>query len=366
MEWIFHIGIAQSIFSAFILFTKKHKSQADGVLAFWLIFIALELIHMLLEIKQSPIHDFTSNFGFYSLTFGPFLYLYVVKLTQENPKFRALDLVHFLPYVILSLLHLAFFTNRPLRLDGLDSDSGWFILTMSRVVILCISLSVYSYMAIKIILKHKKSIKDNFSYKSSKNTLSWLSLVIFTFLATYVILIANMLSGNLVQSIVKTPHFIPAVGLTFFCFSLSYFGFNQPVLFQSVNPLETVKDSKQGLPYLSDVKSEGLLKRMTAYLQIEKPYLNPELTIQELAEGLKLPRHYITEVLKSLLDKNFFTLVNEYRMEEVKNRLLDPDYKNDSILQIALESGFNSKSSFNAIFKQHTGLTPTEYRKGVK
>ena len=363
MEWIFHIGIAQSIFSAFLLFTKKDNTLADRILAFWMIFISLELFHMLLEIKQSPLHGFTSNFGFYSLTFGPFLYLYISKLTKANSKFNVLDLIHFLPYISLSFIHLLFFINRPLISDMIGSDQGWFILNMSRVIVLSISLSVYSYCSFRKIVKHKKSIKDSYSFETSKVTLSWISQIIVVFIATYLVLIINLLTGNIAQTLLSTSHYIPAIGLTFFCFSLSYFGFNQPKLFASSNQNTFDLEQNTDGGVLSASMRKSYLANLQRYLANEKPYLNPELTIQELADGVKLPRHYITEILNSELNKNFFTLVNDYRIEEIKSRLVKDEFKKSPVLQVALNSGFNSKSSFNAIFKQYTGMTPSEYRR---
>ncbi|MCG8309444.1 MAG: helix-turn-helix transcriptional regulator [Cytophagales bacterium] len=105
-------------------------------------------------------------------------------------------------------------------------------------------------------------------------------------------------------------------------------------------------------------KREDYLAHLKSFLEREKPYLNPELTINELAEGVKIPRQYITEILREELNKNFFTLINDYRINEVKQRLISESYTNFSILQIAMSSGFNSKSSFNSIFKQYTGVTP--------
>jgi AraC-like DNA-binding protein len=87
--------------------------------------------------------------------------------------------------------------------------------------------------------------------------------------------------------------------------------------------------------------------------------------MSQLAEGMKLPRHYLTEILREELHKNFFLLINDYRVKEVEKMLQDEENAGMSLLSIALDCGFNSKSSFNALFKQYTGLTPSEYRKSV-
>lgn len=359
MNWIFHIGIAQSFFSAFLLLTNKESNLPGRILGFWMIFIGLELLHMLFEINGSSWHIYTSNFGFYSLTFGPFMYLYVTKLTHENATFRRGDLLHFLPYVSLSLIHIFFFTNRPLLSGEIELDQGWFFLALARVITLFISLSAYSLLSFQIIRKHRRSLKDSYSFESSKITLNWIRLIIIIFISTYVILIINMLTGNLAVLLFDTSHLIPAIGLTFFCFCLSYYGFNQPVIFQSSNRKD---GSEHSSVELTNSKRIEYLEKLTFFITKEKPYLNSELTISELAESAKIPRYYITEILKTELNKNFFTLIQDYRIKEVKNKLKDPSLKSESVLQIALESGFSSKSSFNALFKQYTGMTPSQFR----
>ena len=94
---------------------------------------------------------------------------------------------------------------------------------------------------------------------------------------------------------------------------------------------------------------------------IEKPYLDRELTIYNLSEQLKISRHILSEVINVHMGMNFYNLVNEYRVNEVKERMKGEDMKHLTILAIAFDSGFNSKSSFNTIFKEKTGQTPSEY-----
>ena len=315
---------------------------------------------MLLELTHSPWHEFTSNFGFYSLTFGPFLYLYISKITNEGARFLSKDLIHFLPYASFSLVHLFFYTDKQLVAESIDEDPGWFILNISRIVVLTLSMIIYSIASLRELRKHSIRTKDSFSTRTSSITLSWLRHIIFVILFTYFLLIINMLLGNVAKLAFDSSHIIPAIGLTFFCFSLSYFGFSQPVLYSSStsNEEETKSEDK-----LSSSQTRSYTQKLESYMVAEKPYLNPELTINELADEVKIPRHYITNILKSELNVNFFTLVNNYRLQEVKEKLRDPAYQKCPVLQIAMECGFNSKSSFNAIFKQNTGQTPSDYRK---
>ena len=95
----------------------------------------------------------------------------------------------------------------------------------------------------------------------------------------------------------------------------------------------------------------------------EMPYLDCELSIADVSERLKIPKYHITQIINEKLNKNFYMFINEYRINEVKRKISDERYKEHSIIRIAYDSGFNTKSTFNTIFKKFTNLTPTEYRR---
>jgi AraC-like DNA-binding protein len=94
----------------------------------------------------------------------------------------------------------------------------------------------------------------------------------------------------------------------------------------------------------------------------EKPYLDDELSLNELAGRLKIPGHHFSMVINIELGKNFFHFISSYRVEEAKRLLSDLKSEDITILKIAFESGFQSKAAFNKAFKEETGFTPTEYR----
>jgi AraC-like DNA-binding protein len=97
-------------------------------------------------------------------------------------------------------------------------------------------------------------------------------------------------------------------------------------------------------------------------MEIDKLYLVPDLTLSMLANQLTISAKSISQMLNHELNKNFHDFINEYRVEEVKKRLVDPDYRHFTILAIALDSGFNSKSSFNRVFMKITGMSPKEFK----
>jgi AraC-like DNA-binding protein len=97
----------------------------------------------------------------------------------------------------------------------------------------------------------------------------------------------------------------------------------------------------------------------------ERPYIESNLTLQKLAKALAMPPHHLSQIINEQLNQNFFDFINYHRIEEAKRMLIDPARKHYSILAISEEVGFNSKSAFNAAFKKHTDMTPSEFRKVI-
>ncbi len=94
----------------------------------------------------------------------------------------------------------------------------------------------------------------------------------------------------------------------------------------------------------------------------KKPFLNPNLTLQQLASELEISTHYLSQIINDKFNLNFFDYINQFRVNEVIAKLNNPKYVSYSLLGIALDSGFNSKSAFNRIFKKFTNLTPSQYK----
>ena len=95
----------------------------------------------------------------------------------------------------------------------------------------------------------------------------------------------------------------------------------------------------------------------------DKPHRDSQLSLPQLAEKLGVSVNYLSQIINEQLDQNFFEFVNAYRIDEAKEILIDKRREKENILTIALESGFNSKSSFYTAFKKQTGLTPGAFRK---
>jgi AraC-like DNA-binding protein len=113
---------------------------------------------------------------------------------------------------------------------------------------------------------------------------------------------------------------------------------------------------------LTEEDSIKYINNLTDLMKSTKPYLKPNLTILELASDLNISTHFLSQIINENFKLNFFDYINKYRVEEVKEKIIDPKYSEYSLLGIALDCGFNSKSAFNRIFKKFTGQTPSEFK----
>jgi AraC-like DNA-binding protein len=153
-----------------------------------------------------------------------------------------------------------------------------------------------------------------------------------------------------------------------------FFGINQSAIYKS-RLYRNEEPEDEGNSFSNEVKlnrqplNEKQMKEITEavfqYLKTKKPYLNPDYSLQMMAEDLNISRHKLSYVINIGQRKNFYKLINEFRVSDVKEMLVDPAYNHFTVLGIGLECGFNSKTSFNRIFKEETGLTPTEYKRTV-
>ena len=218
--------------------------------------------------------------------------------------------------------------------------------------------------------KYKQAYRENYADTSSI-TYDWL----FQLTATLTVLHTIVVVKNGLQFTSHLRWFAGAellVGLNATCI-LSWFvlkALYNPTLFRSIDStLEPVEALLADAPATAstrpaattpDIEAQLLLLR--EYMEQAEPYLDPDLTIQELATQLHLPVRELSVLINHHLGQHFFDFVNEYRITKSMRLLKDGTPPQATVLEILYAVGFNSKSSFNTSFKKRTGLTPTQYR----
>jgi AraC-like DNA-binding protein len=168
-------------------------------------------------------------------------------------------------------------------------------------------------------------------------------------------------------------------------YTMGYLGLRQPVIFSrlELNSNETVPRKEVESPQAESVTrlsagekykksaldaetSNVFLAELEKEMEINKPYLDGDLTLPQLAKRLSISPNYLSQIINEQLKRNFFDFVNRYRVEEAKGYLLDPDKQRENVLTLALDAGFNSKSAFYTAFKKHTGMTPGQFKNSLR
>lgn len=362
---ILYIGISQSLFAGLLIATKKPFTIANRLMATWLFLFFAEMLFAIINRRFLSVY----SFPFISFTYGPVLYLYVVHLTGSRHKFGAVNLLHFIPFIIFLAVSVIF-RKKPL----FDDLSGFFVsdrfisLRIIYSISFFLSISVYSILSFIEIRKHQKRLMDSVSYTSARITLNWLKILSVTFYVGYLVMF--ILGGIQIISpfLPFDPYVTTFIFISFFSFVFSFYVIKQPEIMEPAAPEEPsdinihVRYARSGL---KDELASDYLERLIEVMEGEKLYLKSNLTIEDISHSTGIPRHHITEVLNEKYNRNFFTFINEYRIKEVISRISDARFQHYTLLAIAFDSGFNSKSTFNTFFKAYTGKTPSQYKAGL-
>jgi AraC-like DNA-binding protein len=359
---VLYIGISQSFFSGLLIVTKKPVTIANRLMAAWLFMICIELVFALININVLEMY----SFPFITFTYGPLMYLYVCFMTKQERKFNWFSIFHFIPFAAFFTVSVIFRSEPMVRdLRGFFKPDKLISLRIIYSTAFFLSITTYSILAFLEIGRHQKNLKNLVSYTSSVITLNWLKIISISFYFSYFVLfILGGLSifGNYIPF---DPYFVIFGFITLFSFVFSFYAIRQPAIFgqelvqENDDKRETEKYVKSGL---KERQAKEYLAKLISYVENHKPFLDRDLSIYELSQMTGIPRHYITQILNEKHKKNFFTFINEYRVKEVIERFYDPKFTNYTILAIAFDAGFNSKATFNSIFKNQTGMTPSQFR----
>jgi AraC-like DNA-binding protein len=157
--------------------------------------------------------------------------------------------------------------------------------------------------------------------------------------------------------------------LSVFVILIGWFGLRQRVIFSPGSMVLSTENAATQTRYsgsrLSDTDAGSFATRIKEYMDSARPYLEPELSLPQLAADLDIPAHYLSQVINEQFGQNFHDFINRYRVDAFRERLASGGSDNLTLLGIAFECGFNSKSAFNRVFRQFTGTTPSEYRKNL-
>jgi AraC-like DNA-binding protein len=368
MDQILYIGLTQSFFAGLMIATKRNPQVADRIMAAWLFLIAIEMVFAIVNQSIIPLYEYV----FIPFTYGPLLYLYIKFQTVENIQFKWSYILHFLPFLVVFISAIVFRGKQVMQLDNFWDTDPFLSFRLIYGLSFFISITTYSAIAFILINRHQRNIRNLVSYTSERITLGWLLVISLSFYLTYVAVFIFGVYVIFAKDQTYDPTLPSHFGLTFFAFAFSFYGFKQPGIFNEIlteskhlrkeNLTEEDVDPKYEKSGLKNKDARQYLDQLIKYMEEKKPYLDVDLSIHDVSDELEIPRHYLTQVINGMLGKNFYTFINEYRIEEIKKLLTDKAYSKYTLTSIAFEAGFNSKSSFNSVFKTATGMTPSQFK----
>lgn len=380
------VGLSLTVFTLINLLTKPYKHKSDLLLCLWLLLLNIPLLQTALSHQgiDSPAFNLYTN-PMLTLLHGPILYWYVrILVSSEDAKILKSDLLHLIPFVLFYLLYISMDHPHSMRPSigspdiAIGSAGEGEVMSLFRPLMVHFGLInglvfvVYSIVTIYALVQHQKTITEIFSQNDNEISLKWLYTLPATFAA---LVLLNFMNENVLESAsVIDPLTFHMMSFLSFIILLCFFGVKQkPVFFlrkpSSENKIESetpIENSDVNDNDLSDEAIARVIEDMQAYMRRGKPFINPDFSVYGLAEELNIPRRNLSQVLNSRLSKNFYQYVNEFRIDEVKALLQDPNHAKSTILDIAFRCGFKSKSSFNSLFKQYCDVTPSQYRKKVR
>ncbi|GAB3936143.1 helix-turn-helix domain-containing protein [Mucilaginibacter myungsuensis] len=352
------VVISQSLFTSGILWFSSQNKLSNRLLAVLLFAIALWLVDDFMRAsgiyRQHPQLYFMPLF--YSLGFGPLIYFYLLSLTNHKFKLQPKYLLHFIPVMLQAGLYFFLcFTSYPFKnwywtnIHGpytyrLEFDGTW------------VSLIVYLVLSFRLLQKYQDWVVNNFS-EVSRIRLQWLKIILAILLVLSVQWMIEVVLRDGANSYFDYNYSVEILGVV--ALVLGVFGWRQANL--SDISYEQTRDETPS-PALPLFEADPLvLKQIQQVITDQKLYLDPTLTLVQLAGAVKLNPKVVSRNINAGLNKSFNDLINQYRVDEVKQRLRSADVEKLTIMGIAYESGFNSKTTFNRIFKQFTGSAPSDF-----
>lgn len=285
------------------------------------------------------------------LAWGPMVYFYVRWLTEPRFSFRPVHWLAFLPSgVSLGMTIGSFLTG--------TGPSGITLFAEPRLSdMLCLTYSAVSLaLALRRFLAFE-AYAHEVCASCLPPKLAFLRYLLFMVCLVWLVSAAHRTVARNDQT-----REVMVVLLSVFVYGVGFFSLRYSRLLQEIPTLPEIMGPRYGTSSLSSEDVAALTRQLLAYMEAEKPHLRADLKLADLAASLGIKPHQMSQVINVGLGQNFYELVNRYRIEEAKLRLIAPDASDQKILGIALDTGFQSKSAFNAAFKRFTGLTPSQFQ----
>jgi len=350
--------------SLVLLVTRRGNRRANRVMALFLMALAVGMANGVLSLlglyETSPL--LLVLMGSIALAYGPLFYLYIRAMTAPDRPRTPADVLHGIP-VLVGILVYGVYVGSPAAGPVSPGIAGWAVRHPWVVVTVLSSFQTAAYvtLVIRLLRAYSARIKATFSTIDRIN-LAWLRRRLAIYAAIWIIALAMIgaagFEGRALGLFMQIVAFLTASNI----FATGYRAMRQSEVI--LGPAESQPGRRYERSSLTPESAALYKTRLLEFVERERPYLNPETTLPKLAQALEIPVAHLSRVINEQLGRNFFEFINGLRVEEAKRKLAGPDASRDKLITVALDCGFNSLATFNRVFKELSGRTPSEYRKG--
>lgn len=395
---LYLIGAAQGCFLALALYNHRSGNRlANRYLSLLTMVFTLALIDYFFDVT-ALINDYIwvrTVLWPKEFLYGIFIYFYARELTlPEQFPLAGKQWLHFIPaitHVVVTWPLLLLDDQRQLLILTNQTDQGFdgfmaLLLGNIELYATIFQITLYLWLALMLIKQHNQRIRNNFSNIDAIN-LKWLSRLLFGIFLVYLIWLGEELLSKWIQ---QEPLWDALLGgsMVVLIYSMGYLGLRQPLIFSNPSVTKTLdsiehdiietsnealnktltepnNDKYKNSPLDANL-SQAFLDELETHMQKQKPYLDNQISLPELASQLNMSLNYLSQIINQQTGKNFFDFINSYRINEAKEHLSNNTGQSKNILDLAMSVGFNSKSAFYNAFRKHTNMTPTEFRHQIK
>ena len=364
------IGVLNGLTLGVLLVTIRNGNPtATKMFGFILVLIALLILESLLiqtNVHLSFPHLLRTTDGVFLLIL-PALYFYAQLATGSKKRLEKVDLLHILPFLLFTFFLIPYYSlDGSTKLTYTESNNN-------EIAILgylkALSGIIYFTLTTVHIMRFRKNVKENQLPPTNFQNVSWFFRILMLLIAIGLISLISFTLENLGITLLVDSDTTSSLLLTMGFYVNGFVLIRNPYILwdrdQTELSLSKKKDSKPKYRHspLTNEQMGKYLQILLRQMKENKAYKNKDLNPKTLEEITGIKSYYITEVINTLLERNFYEFVNEYRVDEVKTLITDKKNNHITLLALAHEAGFNSKASFNRIFKIYVGMSPSAFKK---
>lgn len=371
VDFILVGGIVITVLILFLLFRSTKRLLPQKLLILFFATLLFYLLNGYADIHEIPLL-YVVTFLFsdtIEIFLGPLILLYIKSLFEDNKKLVKKNWYHFvLPFLYIIAVSIPFLVS--IMIEEYVFDYLRVLNENSEIAVLILMLWLVGYIiwSLRLFHKYKKAMLSNFS-TIELNDFNWVKQMLIGTLIVSIVDIVFSLYEILFSELNWDSQYVTGVSVIILIAYLGYYGINQTSV---LLPGFLIKQEPEGngtrekpnhLSGYAEEEVRQLQSELEKILLMEKPYLDEDLTLGKLAAMLPTTDKKLSTLLNQIMGTNFYDYINKYRVAAVKEKLNSKEFENLTLLGIAYESGFKSKTSFNRIFKKETGLSPSEYKK---